>query len=86
MKIKRTIEGKEYEFELTKEEISAAGTEKELNWMRSEVEEIAMRWGATLTEEQLIEARDRAYEIYCDGENITEWDACEEAMSELMGE
>lgn len=76
MIIKRTIEGKEYEIELTPDEISKVNAEHVTNWMESV---LINDFGVNNTDAR--DVAESAYDIYCEGNGETEYECVEIAYN-----
>ena len=81
MKIKRIIDGKEYEFELTNDEIYEAHRQFRFDWIICVIEEDFVK---EVFSGDRADVAERAYDIYCDREGVTEYEAIGMAVQEYV--
>ena len=78
MKIKRTVNGQEIEFELTSAELVEAHDEFVTNFMKNVfIEDFGIE-----NEDDAQELANMAYDLYCKGTGLTEYECCEQVFDE----
>ena len=77
MKIKRIVNGKERIFTLTEEEMQQAHDEYVINFMVTTLQN-----DFDLEKSDAEEVADKAYEFYCEGDGLTEYECIQKAYDE----